>query len=75
MAENCDVKSCPFDAVEWGKLMQKLDSMHEDVGDIKVAIQKQNGRVRKLEQWRAYIIGIGAAITFIIASVLKWVVK
>lgn len=75
MAEGCEMKDCPFDPVEWGKLMQKLDSMHEDVVGIKEAVQRQNGRVRKLEVWRGYIIGIGAAITFIITSVLKWVVK
>lgn len=68
-------------AVEWencpigARVEQSLEDVKETLKRIESLLEKQNGRVRALEQWRAYIIGIGAAITFIIVSVMKWIVK
>jgi len=75
MADNCEIENCPFDQKEWGKLVQKIDDMAKDVVEIKVGVLAQNGRVRKLEQWRAYIIGIGAAISFLAYAILKGIWK
>lgn len=50
----------------------KLCEMHEDVKEIKKDIKRQNGRIGKLEIWRSYIIGVGAAIIIGGGLVLKY---
>ena len=45
--------------------------MAEDIQAIRVLLQQQNSRVRKLEIWRGYIIGIGAAIAVGVSLLVK----
>jgi hypothetical protein len=72
MTERCQTseRDCPFDAVKWGQMIEKLDNIHADVLETKVKVEKQNGRVRKLENWRWYLLGAFAATLFIL-KILK----
>ena len=45
--------------------------MAEDIQAIRVLLQQQNSRVRKLEIWLWYIIGIGAAIAVGVSLLVK----
>lgn len=36
----------------WNLLMQKLNDMDEKMDAVALKVDKQNGRVRKLEKWR-----------------------
>ena len=59
---------CPLGlaGVDVGKFMQKIDDIHEDVIDIKKDVKAQNSRVRTLENWRYYILGVVAAVGAVI---------
>ena len=60
MTEKCPTpeRECLIDPVAWGKLIQAVEDTRNDVGEIKVLVKQQNGRVRKLENWRWYVLGI-----------------
>jgi hypothetical protein len=60
-----------LDPIKLGRMFEKIDDIHEDVGDIKKDIKKQNGRISKLENWRAYVLGIGAVLAVIISVAVK----
>ena len=64
--------SCPLGlaGVDVGKLMQKIDNIHEDVIDIKKDVKAQNSRVRALENWRYYILGAMAAV-----GAVTWLIR
>lgn len=68
-------KDVNINPVEWGKLLSKIDNMHDDIKEIKAKVEKQNCRVRKLEIWRGYIIGIAlggaAVISFLLNKILR----
>lgn len=49
----------------------ELKNMTEVMGELKEKVGKQNGRIAKLETWRAYILGAIGVSTFIIAIVIK----
>ena len=50
-----------IDKTEWGRLLQMVDDMSQDVIETKVEIARgfksMNGRVRKLENWRNVVVG------------------
>ena len=50
-------------------ILSKVEDLHDDVKEIKVAVKKQNGRVRQLEDWRNYLLGAGA-LGSVVAGVL-----
>lgn len=56
-------------------LMTELKDIKQSVDvtqkDVKDGFGKLNGRVRKLENWRWYIVGIATAIVFIVNRILK----
>lgn len=41
---------------------RRLDEIHEDVGEVKRLAEATNGRVRKIELWKAKIEGGVAAV-------------
>jgi len=51
-------------------IKSKLETIHEDITEIKRLVEKQNGRVRKLENWRSWLMGSLALIVL----VLSWTV-
>ena len=61
--------------VAWGKLIEKIDNMHCDVKDIKIKIDKQNGRVRKLEIWRGWIIGAAIGGATVVSYAVNYFLK
>ncbi len=50
-------------------LLEKINNMHDDVIEIKRDVKKQNGRVRRLEDWRNYLVG-GGAVCSVIGGIL-----
>lgn len=44
--------------IEYGKLLQAVSEMHDDIREIKADVKKQNSRVGKLENWRWYLLGL-----------------
>jgi hypothetical protein len=70
MAE-VDWGNCPIGA----RVEQGLTDMKETLQRIEVLLDKQNGRVRALELWRAYLLGIGIAASFIITLAIKMLWK
>ena len=72
MTENCQTPvNCPFDAVQWGQMHEKLENIHADVLETKTRVTKQNGRIGKLENWQWAIIGGLGVLTFLAPLVLK----
>jgi len=53
----------------WAKA--KLEAMHEDIGELKVAVKEQNGRVRILEGWKAKMVGGIALAVFVIPLLVR----
>jgi len=51
-------------------LKEMIEHIFDDVKEIRRQLEKQNGRIGKLERWRAYMIGIMAVIAFIVSEVL-----
>ena len=51
---------------------QKWDLLTSTLNRIEAAVEKQNGRVDKLEQWRAGIVAIGAVLVFLVPLALKY---
>src|SRR3990167_7539889 len=57
-----------------GQLMEKVDQVAHDVGEIKRSLQWQNGRVRQLELWRSGLVAAwGTAL--LMMGVLAWIVE
>ncbi len=48
-------------------LAERIENMHEDVREIMKMVRIQNGRVRKLENWRNILTGAGAVIIAMIS--------
>ena len=57
-----------------GQLMEKVDQVGHDVGEIKRSLQWQNGRVRQLELWRSGLIAAWGTV-LLIMGVLAWIVE
>lgn len=54
-------------------MLELLKTIKDDVSEVKEAVKLQNGRVRKLEQWKAWMIGAIALGSFIIPLVVAFV--
>lgn len=66
--------NCPY-AEEIGGSRSDIANIKATVSRIEALVERQNGRVRKLENWRAYTIGIVTAIVFIVDLFFREVVK
>ena len=51
------------------RIDQKLDDLKETVVSLIASVDKQNGRIGKLERWRAYAIGIATAASVILGRI------
>lgn len=45
----------------------KLENMHEDILEIKTTVNQQNGRVRKLEQFKSWALGGLSILSLLLA--------
>jgi hypothetical protein len=57
--------------MEWGAMMEKLRNIHEDVGGINLRLDKQNGRIGKLEKWQWKVAGGVGALAILVPLALK----
>ena len=72
MTDKCQTPAnCPFDAVQWGKMIEKLDNIHAAVLATKLKVEAQNGRIGKLEKWQWKMAGGLGLLVFLIPILLK----
>ena len=60
-----------IDKEEWGKLQKTVENIEANTTKIKIVLEKQNCRVRKLENWRSYLTGAISVIGVMLAVILK----
>ena len=51
------------------KINERLDTLQKSVDALIVTVQKQNGRIGKLEDWRAYLLGIGTVLVILVVPI------
>lgn len=49
---------------DWQFTEQHYDLLLKEITDIKAQVQLANGRTRKLENWRNYLLGAWAVLSF-----------
>lgn len=54
---------------------QKLDAISKDIGDLNTKVGIQNGRVRKLEDWKLTVVGVGAGVGAVVGFMISHVLK
>ena len=57
--------------VNMERLDERVNNIHTDVKEIKELLKTQNGRVRKLENWRNYLTGMLAIMATICGFIIK----
>jgi len=66
-----------IDDKEWGELKQMVKDTRDDVIKIDKKLDKGfgliNDRVRKLEVWKGYMMGIGSLLVVAISLFMKYV--
>ena len=62
-----------MDDKEFGKLIQSVEDIKEDLSEIKALVRAQNGRVRRLEIKCGYMAGIGTILVFGIPLLLRFI--
>ena len=62
---------CPFEGWAKGKLEDIRDDVKEIKQDVKAGFKDHNGRLRGLEVWRGYIIGITVGVGAIVTLIVK----
>ena len=62
-----------IDPTEWGIHQQMVKEIHDDVGEIKNIMQTQNGRIRKLEIWRAGIVSGIIVVMFLAGIAVRFI--
>lgn len=48
-------------------LTERLQAVHEDILEIKTIVKLNNGRISKLENYRSFLLGISALLTFFVS--------
>ncbi len=71
MKKNAPNANCPFASSE------KVDddkqfTLKEIIVDIHKEVKAHNGRIRKLENWRSYSVGIISAVVMLVGAWLKY---
>ena len=69
MTNKCSIG---LDPIKMGQMIEKVDNIHERTEEILVKVNKQNGRVGKLEQWKSRIIGIGSVLVIAVPIAIKY---
>ena len=49
---------------DWKFTEQHYEMLLREIGEIKTQVQIANGRTRKLENWRNYLLGAWAVLSF-----------
>lgn len=60
-----------LNAFDVGKKFEKIDNIDKNVTAILGELKEQNGRIGRLEKWRAYIIGISVAASVLIPYIIQ----
>lgn len=60
-----------IDSRTWELLKDRFDKVDRAVEKVQVTLEKQNGRVGRLENWKWYVIGIGAGISIAVSKLLS----
>lgn len=55
-----------------GRLEGKLDALISQVGTVNNRLEAHEGRISDLERWRAYLVGIGAAVGVIVTHAVQY---
>lgn len=68
--------------INWDEIISHMAMVNEKLSWINVAIQEltkkvgiQNGRVGKLEQWKAYVLGCAAVSGFVLGVIFTIIFK
>jgi ribosomal 50S subunit-associated protein YjgA (DUF615 family) len=56
---------------DYNSLQTDLNWIKDALSEIKCDVKAQNGRVRKLENWRWYLIGIFGGIVFVFEMMVR----
>lgn len=69
----CNFK-CRLDLTgrEMGGLFKQVEQIEKNTNAIMESLEKQNGRIGRLERWRSYILGIIGAAGFFIGVYLRY---
>jgi len=62
-----------LDPIELGKKFEKIDNIDQNVAKILSLLEKQNGRIGKLEQFKYRIIGVGSVLVISIPLFIKYI--
>ena len=57
------------------RIDERQQTMAKTLIDLDIKVGKQNGRISKLERWRAYIVGIAVAAGVLIQIALDHLIK
>jgi len=69
---NSGERQMQIDPVQFGQLLERIDTMHDDIKEIKKDVKTQNSRVGKLENWKSYVIGGWAVFLVALGLVVKF---
>ena len=58
-----------------GRLEEGMISMKEDIGDLKGSLSSIDQRLRKIEDWRIWILGWTTAISFVMSFLMRSVIE
>lgn len=61
-----------LDALDVGARFEKIDNIDKNVAIILEKLKEQNGRIARLERWRAYIIGIAVAASVLVPIIVNF---
>jgi len=63
-----------LDAIEMGEFFQTIKDIKKDTERIVNRLDQQNGRIRKLENWRSYMLGVIAVASVLVPIIVKYVI-
>ncbi len=58
-----------------GRLEEGVNSMKEDITDLKGSLSSIDQRLRKIEDWRIWILGWTTAISFVMSFLMRSVIE
>ena len=58
-----------------GRLEEGMNSMKEDIGDLKGSLSSIDQRLRKIEDCRIWILGWTTAISFVMSFLMRSVIE
>ena len=67
----------PNEQQQLGRIEQMVRDAQKDIGEIKVDVKTgfkdMNGRVRILEYWKIWVVGISVGLVFAINYLKEWI--